>query len=74
MKQKLITLQPIYIKAYTMKNPKEITLIVSGNTTVSYEELTENADYGDQILDLLQHDVPFNQCVDHLTNWVNSNY
>jgi hypothetical protein len=57
-----------------MKNAKEITLIVSSNTTVSYGVLTEDIDYGDQILDLLQHDVPFNQCIDHLTNWVNSNY
>lgn len=57
-----------------MKNAKEITMIVSGNTTVSYEALVEDIDYGDQILDLLQHDVSFNQCVDHLTNWVNCNY
>ena len=57
-----------------MKNAKEITLIVSNKTTVSYGVLTEDIDYGDQILDLLQHDVSFNRCVDHLTNWVNCNY
>lgn len=57
-----------------MKHAKEITLIVSGNTTVAYSELVSDGEYVNQIRDRLQHDVEFDQCVTELTNWVNSNY
>ena len=57
-----------------MRLAKEITLTVSGNTTVDYTELVEDSEYVNRIRDLIQHDVGFDQCVAELTSWVNNNY
>jgi hypothetical protein len=57
-----------------MNKAKQITLCVSGNTTVDYTELVEDNEYVNRIRDLIQHDVAFDQCVTELTSWVNINY
>ena len=57
-----------------MNKAKQITLCVSGNTTVCYSELVSDSEYVNQIRDRLQHDVPVEQCIVELTDWVNANY